>query len=230
MFLPALQYGDVSDVKKGMRSIVKRLVRGEELIDVMTMEGMLDVAEHPGLLVLDGIMLRGMPHFHCALPWLPLWQALFDRRVNADPAVNDALFEASLRVPWGVLGLLPYENHPWLFPETRFAPFLEAVLRVWDELDTVGPRYYSAVEGKRLWFVPNTLHFVLANLGVPKDLLRAPLPPRRAARAAQVRAHRELKTTRGGRRCIAVSSACSGVAGSAGVRCGRAVGRIGRVH
>jgi hypothetical protein len=25
--------------------------------------------------------------------------------------------------------------------------------------------------------VPNNLHFVLANLGVPTDVLRAPLPP-----------------------------------------------------
>jgi hypothetical protein len=173
-----------------MRSIVKRLVRGEGLIDVMTKDGMLDVAEHPGLLVLNGTVLGGAPHFHCGLPWMPLWQALFDRRVNADPAVNDAIFEASLSVPWGVLGLLPYENHPWLIPETRFEPFIEATLRVWDELDAVGPRYYAAVEGKRLWLVANTLHFVLANMGVPHDLLRAPLPvegPRgllRYARAA----------------------------------------------
>jgi len=147
--MPAVQYGDVADVKKRMRSIVKRLMRGEDLIDVMTEGGMLDVAEHPGLLVLNGTVLSGAPHFHCGLPWMPLWQALFGRRVQADPALNEAIFEASLGVPWGVLGLLPHENHPWLIPETRFEPFIEAALRVWDELDAVGPRYYAAVEGKR---------------------------------------------------------------------------------
>ena len=177
MLMPAVQYGDVTDVKKRMRSIVKQLMRGENLVHVMTEGGMLDVAEHPGLLVLNGTVLSGAPHFHCGLPWMPLWQALFDRRVNADPALNEAIFEASLSAPWGVLGLLPYENHPWLMPETRFEPFIEAALRVWDELDAVGPRYYSAVEGQRLWFVTNTLHFALANMGVPQDLLRAPLPP-----------------------------------------------------
>jgi hypothetical protein len=190
MLLPAVQYGDVTDVKMRMRSIVKRLMRGEDLIGVMTKDGVLEVAEHPGMLVLDGIVARGEPHFHCALPWMPLWQALFDRRVKADPALNDGIFEASLSVPWGVLGLLPYENHPWLIPEARFKLFVQAVLKVWDELDAVGPRYYSAVEGKRLWSLPNTLHYVLANMGVPNAVLRAPLPaegPRallRYARAA----------------------------------------------
>jgi len=51
-----------------------------------------------------------------------------------------------------------------------------AALEVWPELDAVGPRYYSAVQGRPLWSMPNNLHFVLANLGVPNDVLRAPLP------------------------------------------------------
>jgi hypothetical protein len=114
---------------------------------------------------------------------------LLDRRINADPAVNGAIFEASLSAPWGVLGLLPYGNHPWLIPETRFEPFVHAVLKVWDELDAVGPRYYAALEGKRLWQVTNTLHFALANMGVPTEALRAPLPaegPRGLLRYARV--------------------------------------------
>jgi hypothetical protein len=30
---------------------------------------------------------------------------------------------------------------------------------------------------QRLWTLPNNLHYVLANMGVPNDALRAPLPP-----------------------------------------------------
>jgi hypothetical protein len=190
MLLPAVQYGDVSDVKKRMRSIVKRLARGEELIDVMTEGGMHDVAQHPGMLVLDGIMLRGTPHFHCALPWRSLWQALFDRRVNADPAMNDAIFEASLRAPWGVLGLLPYENHPWLIPETRFEPFLEAVLRVWDELDAVGPRYYSAIEGRRLWSYPTPSTSCSRTWACRRISCARRCPPKGRARCSSTRAPR----------------------------------------
>jgi hypothetical protein len=32
------------------------------------------------------------------------------------------------------------------------------------------------VQGTTLWSIPNNLHYVLANMGVPHDLLRAPLP------------------------------------------------------
>ena len=174
MLIPAIQYGDIDDVRKRMRTTVKRLLRGEELVAVMTEDGLLDVAEHPGYLVLAGRVLSGAPHFHCTLPWTPLWQALLEQ---SDDGVNDVLFSAALQVPWGVLGLLPYENHPWLIPESRFEPFLEAVLGFWGELDAVGARYYAALEDKPLWDVTSTLHYVLANLGVPQDRLRAPLPP-----------------------------------------------------
>ncbi|HEX8114468.1 MAG TPA: hypothetical protein VF516_42355 [Kofleriaceae bacterium] len=43
-------------------------------------------------------------------------------------------------------------------------------LEAWPELDAVGARYYGAVQGRRLWDMPNNLHFVLANLGVPNDV------------------------------------------------------------
>jgi hypothetical protein len=33
------------------------------------------------------------------------------------------------------------------------------------------------VQGERLWDLPNNLHYVLANMGVPNDVLRARLPP-----------------------------------------------------
>jgi len=58
----------------------------------------------------------------------------------------------------------------------RHEPFLHAVLAAWDELDAVGPRYYAVVQGQRLWSVPNNLHYVLATMGVPAEILRAPLP------------------------------------------------------
>lgn len=181
MLLPAVQYGPSPDVKRRMQRVVDRLVRGEGLIEVMTADGMIDVMGHPGLLLWNGVTRGSEPNFHVGLPWLPLWQALIDRRrrkpANVDPRVSDAVFDASLSVPWGVLGLLSYDNWPWVAPRTRFEPFLAAVVRYWDELESVGPRYYAAVQGARLWSVGNTLQYVLANLGVPTELLRAPLPP-----------------------------------------------------
>lgn len=65
-----------------------------------------------------------------------------DIRVPPDPALETKIFNASLRVTWGVLGLLSFDNQPWFYGhEEWYEPFLEAALSVWDELDAVGSRY-----------------------------------------------------------------------------------------
>ena len=65
----------------------------------------------------------------------------------------------------------------WSHPE-RYRPFLSAVLKHWPLFDAVGPRY---TDGSRtlaaLWPLAAGVKYVLANLGVPGEALRAPLPP-----------------------------------------------------
>lgn len=179
MRLPAIQYGPWTEVKKRMRRVVTQLKRGQNLTELMTRDGMLDPSEHQGLLVLSGLVTGPAPNFHCFMPWVIAWDALFDLRTTpTSPApIEDAIFEDSLRTPWGVLGLIASENQLWLLPPTRHAPLLRAALAVWSELEAIGPRYYSAVQGSPLWSVPNNLHYVLANMGVPIERLNAPLPP-----------------------------------------------------
>jgi hypothetical protein len=127
---------------------------------------------------MNGTMRGHAPCFHCFAPWRLVWDALFDlRSVPTTPApIEDAIFVASLRVPWGVLGLLSKDNQAWLIPRERYEPLLHAALAVWEELDAVGARYCWSMP-ERLWTLPNNLHFVLGKLGVPADVLRAPLPP-----------------------------------------------------
>lgn len=177
MLLPAVQYGDWRDVKKRMRKIVTRIKRGESIVDVMTEDGMLEVTNHPGMVIVGGLMTGGWTNFHCFVPWKPLGDALRDIRVTPDPALEAKIFQESLRVIWGVLGLLAFDNQSWFYGhEERYEPFLEAAIGAWSELDAVGSRYFIAVQGQSLWSIPNSLHYVLANMGVPHDLLRAPLP------------------------------------------------------
>ena len=177
MLLPAIQYGPWSTVKKRMRTVVSQLKRGKALDEVMTRDGMLDTSDYPGMLVLSGIMMGHAPNFHCFMPWKKALDALFDPRTPTVPTpVEDAIFEASLRTPWGILGILAYENNSWLIPTSRHEPFLRAALEAWDELDEVGARYYVVVHGERLWSVTNNLHYMLGNMGVPIEILRAPLP------------------------------------------------------
>jgi hypothetical protein len=161
-----------------MRKVVTRIKRGDSIVDVMTEDGMLDVANHPGMVVLGGLVHAGSTNFHCFVPWKPLGDALRDVRAAPDPVLEAKIFHESLRAPWGVLGLLSFDSQPWFYGhEEWYQPFLDAALGVWDELDALGARYYVALQGQSLWAVPNSLHYVLANLGVPHDLLRAPLPP-----------------------------------------------------
>ena len=180
MLLPAAQYGEWPAVKKRMRALVTRIHRSESLAKVLTEDGMLDTTTTSGMLMMGGIMVAGSKNFHCFAPWQSLWQVLLDSRAKtpAPMGTMDAIFRESLSVPWGVLGLLSYENQAWFLDEARFAPFLDAVIGAWEELDSVGARYFTAVQGRTLWSVPNNLHYVLANLGVPHEFLRSPLPPK----------------------------------------------------
>ena len=178
MQLPAIQYGDWKTVKKRMSRVVTQLKRGADLGEVMIADGMLDTTTTPALLSMFGIITGSVANFHCFMPWRTLWDAVVDEaQPSVSSPIEDAIFAASLRTSWGVLGLLAHDSQPWLIPTSRHRPLLHAALEVWPELDAVGERYAVGSQPRRLWSVPNDLHFVLANLGVPSDELRAPLPP-----------------------------------------------------
>ena len=171
MLIPAVQYGERAIVSKRMQRIVRRISRGESIVTVMSEDGMLDVGEHAGMMMMGGF--ASGTNFHCFMPWRTLWQKLLK-----SPGLMDEIFRESLSVSWGVLGLLASDNTPWFYvDEDRYEPFLDAALSVWDELDAVGSRYYVAVQSESLWSIPNSLQYVLGNMGVPHDLLCAPLPP-----------------------------------------------------
>lgn len=178
MLLPAIQYGPWSEVKKRMRTVVSQLKRGKDFGEVMSRGGMLDSAAHPGMLILSGFTMGPALNFHCFMPWQRVWDAVFELRTTplAPAPVEDAIFEASLRTPWGILGLLASDNQPWLYPTARHEPFLHAALAAWSELDAVGARYCCSFHRERLWSVRNNLHYVLGNMGVPIEIVRAPLP------------------------------------------------------
>ena len=133
---------------------------------------MIDTADRPGLVVMVRSILGSEPHFHCFAPWRLAWET-----TSLAESIADAIFVESLQVPWGILGLMSSDNGPWVWPEQRHQPFLDAALSFWDELDAVGARYYVVGKAERLWNTARNLKYVLANMGVPNDVLRAPLPP-----------------------------------------------------
>jgi hypothetical protein len=161
-----------------MRKVITQLKRGASFNELMTADGLLDTTAHEGLIFIDGLnRVAGRQHFRTFAVARLVGEALLMGVLP--PALEEQIFAASLETPWGVLGLFGRNYSEWLRPhKTRFRPFLHAALATWKELDAVGPRYSSGVSyGSPLWEEPNNLHFVLANMGVPTELLSSPLPP-----------------------------------------------------
>jgi hypothetical protein len=177
VLLPALLYGDWKDVRPRVKAIVRRVKRsgGEDFLRVVTEAGMLDTATTDGMLMLGGTMRPGWTSFHCHEPWKHLEDAITDDEPGR--ALEEQIFQASLTVHWGVLGLMAPSNTLWFAGHReRETPFLDAALKAWDEIDAVGARYFMAFEGERMWSFPNSLKHVLARAGVPIERLKEPLP------------------------------------------------------
>lgn len=173
--MPSVQYGDWADVRPRIRTIVRRVTRGENILDVMSEGGMLDTTTTEGRLLVGGTMRPGMKNFHCHAPWKQIFDAL--AKVEDSRDIEETIFQASMSMTWGVLGFLAYDCTPWFAGhEHWYEPFLKAALNAWDEIDSVGARYFIALQPEPMWAIPNSLHYVLSNLGVPAERLRDPLP------------------------------------------------------
>jgi hypothetical protein len=161
-----------------MSKVVTQLKRGADLVEVMTRDGMLEVEKQHGMIVMIQSALGPTSNFHSFAPWRLAEDPL--RNLRAQPTVvsreEESVFVSSLQTSWGVLGLMSSDNQTWLIRKERHLPFLRAALSHWDELEAVGSRYYVTVECERIWRVARGLKYVLANMGVPNELLTAPLP------------------------------------------------------
>ena len=174
MKLPKLFYGLYRDVKKRTSKMVTQIRRGNNWLALIEAEGFLDTETTPGLVVMEGpsSMLGGEPHFQA---WLMWWQLLEKESMHSD--LCERVFWQSLTRPWSTLGLVGLPNHCWFYARRRFRPFLAAVCEYWELFDAVGQRYTTGSRApKELWKTPNSIHYVLANLGLDVDEVMN-LPP-----------------------------------------------------
>lgn len=177
MKIPRLLYGRYADVRARMNPALTRLKHGASWEDAMASGDFVETADAPGLLVLHGPsqLLGGSEHYHLYVPLTALARRMRDQ--GLPEALEDRAFKESLGTVWGVLGLVATANQMRVYPAARHGPFLDAVLRFWNEMDAEGARYTSGLaDGARLWETPNNIHHTLANMGIPGDTLRAPLP------------------------------------------------------
>ena len=181
MQVPALLYGEYADVRKKCRRIFARsLSQRQPLLDAFEGEGMIDTADHPGLLVVDGPSSSSnrYVHYQCFVPLRLVFPGMEQSLGPLDPEAEGAIFTALLERPWGMLCMLSSNNMNLMFtreePES-YRRYLLAMLRHWDLLDREGPRYSPGVP---LWSVALPVRQALARLGVPQQLLNyvVPLP------------------------------------------------------
>jgi hypothetical protein len=186
MELPALFYGLYRDVKRRMSRIVTQMRKGADWIALVEAEGFLDTATTPGFILLEGPspLVGGQAHFQ---QWL-LWTQYRDKQadewvrgredVHAQDEQAEEVFHQSLTRPWSTLGLVSGQNTGWFIPKHRYRPFLHAVRRYWDLFDSVGPRYSAGLQTPvPLWSLPNSIKYVLANLGMSNEEMDPPWPP-----------------------------------------------------
>lgn len=175
--IPELLHGPVKDVRKKVSQAVRSFVAGASWSEAFESGAWVDVATTPGLLVLNGPapLLSGEPHFNVFLPHLVLSESI--RKGKLPEEKQQEALSASLVSPWGLLGVLSPVNQILVYPPRVHRPVLDSALQHWDVMNGVGPRYTVGLrEGARLWDVTTNLHYVLAQVGVSNEQLRAPLP------------------------------------------------------
>jgi hypothetical protein len=177
MMMPAFLYGPWSDVKTKSRAKLRDLKRGVPVEELPAGEW-IDTTAASGMLVLEGPW-RGLPpgaHFHCfALTKALLEDPTRDRSSNA-PWLP--LYEAGLKWPWALLGLLGQQNAVFFDPDpARWKPFLRAAVEFWPVLSSEGERYTKgSATPQGLWALHTNIKFVLARIGAGIDELKGPLP------------------------------------------------------
>ena len=174
MQVPASFYGPYKEVKARSRKIVTRLFKGASFNEALSVEEVIDSSSTPGLFALHGPspLLTGEPHFHFYTLLLQIKEALFKKRLPS--ATEERVFADSLETAWGVLGLLSPPNVMWVSPAERHRPLLAACLQFWEQLSEVGERYSVGLNrGQNLRDLPTNIQYVLVNLGVPPNTLRA---------------------------------------------------------
>lgn len=179
MDIPAFTVGNTREVLRQTRLRLTMIRQGASWDEAMN-DRMVPLAGRDQLLVIGGPARELASGEHAQL-YLPL-----EEIVRQSPTTGQGRFPASFRErafrsalgqPWSTLGLHGDLNgQSWVRPSARREPFIAATLRFWDLFTGVGERYSVGVSwGQSLWACSRSLHFVLASVGVPAEVLRRPL-------------------------------------------------------
>lgn len=196
MLIPSCFHGLIKDVKKETMKVARKLLAGKTLEEAVADYEMLDTAKMPGSYYYISLM-----HQHCAypnafhFPYL-LWNAsriIMDKlgdNFSEYSTYEQRIFEELLKKDWSVLCLggdgasyfantaLVHDEHTF-DSRTRWLPYIRAVEKYWNNYASL--RNVEVIEGfvdgdNTVWENFRELHFILANLGIPDEVLRQSLP------------------------------------------------------
>jgi hypothetical protein len=178
MRIPALLHGEFAEVRKRCRKALTRWLREQRpLLEVFESEGMINTADHPGVIVVGGPnpLVSKYVHFHCYVPLRLLYPGIPQSLGPVGTVLEDAVFTALLERPWGMLCLLSSNNMTLWFARDEphcYRRYLTAMMRHWDVLDAEGARYSEASSGgESLWSASGPVRQALARLGLPTEKL-----------------------------------------------------------
>jgi hypothetical protein len=176
MQIPAVIYGTFADAKPRCAAAVRSFLKGQSWDDALSAASFVDSESNSSLFVMNGPapLLGGEPHFHLFLPLALLLEQA--NKGKADPPRLEEAVTASLNSPWGTLGVLAPKNQMLVYAPHRHRPILNAASVWWPQLDAAARYSVGMQDGKRLWETVTNLQYLLGQVGVPIEVIRAPLP------------------------------------------------------
>jgi hypothetical protein len=170
MLIPSTFYGLYREVKPRCRKIVTKLKRGTTWETIFAEDTYLDTQMYSN----SHIVMSGPnpnygfePHFHCYVLHREIDLAIVYQKMN--PKCYEDIFTASLKTPWGLLGLFAPEPSGWLrrFPgsiiiEDRLSRFFSACLESWDVFDAEGRKYGTCCNKETIWSHHCTFNLLLS--------------------------------------------------------------------
>lgn len=180
MKLPAFLYGRGRDARRETRKIITRLRRGQTLPEAVDeLGGLIEVAEHPGWVILGGpSQLAGARDgFHLYRLLAELEERHHDEILEPH---EEALFESLISREWGVALLMSSRgsyfvlNHEKTLANGRYHRLLDAACEHWPAFESIGPRWSeSGSQLDRPLPCSRTLEIVLLRCNIPFEVIQA---------------------------------------------------------
>ena len=188
MLIPSCFYGTLKDIKREMKKTAKKLLAGKSVEESFSAYPMLDSVDYPKSTFFISSTIQTLctvNDFH--FPWLMRYisDLVYEKDDIDDEMEIQKCFLALLEKDWSALCLCEAQNSLYSNPifktpfdcKTRWLPFVSAMLEHWNSYVKMG-NVFDNDEYKinTIWERNTALICILANLGVPREVLSSPLP------------------------------------------------------